>query len=624
MDPAELRTTANTRDDEQALLSGGSLTMDLLLVSRSRHNASQSIFKLPPELLYLIIEHLRIIYLPVGMSDTYRFDSPQMSRFKTTLLGGCTSHTSADSSGMLPFHSENYGPTYDAKHVAQFGYQSGFVAQQACPFHSLFYRGISAVKTIRRSVTFLPRHLNISQEFAPLKSSSRRPIPCVETRWRTLLTGPAPQLEVLEIQSRTHESLFLPSPWFTSAACATPTRLRRLVASNLCFPWQTAHLAYLTHLDLSRPFSSDSTVEAAWDVSGRRYTELPRDVTHPSMEHVWECLRRSPLLQYLRLFNFLPHYPIVEDIQARTRKITLPKLQEIHIEDHCYCIAVFLAALDAPRVQSANIRLASGMGHGYQWIVDYLASCTRRSTRPILALAVEANMVNWSVKTCPDAVDTMVMDNDRSPPMTSEPSFSFVISCSRRSALQQDHAPLKALIGALPLEDVETLLSSSDIENIQVDSFDTIASDLWSFIYECCTSAKTVRIVGMAIVHCVPLLAAGGDIPSLRYPPINDHWQQIPMLPAMTHLTLGFGEDGGSEAYIAECFLQRAQPELELATPECEHASQYVQVVRDYLASRAGRTALLEHLKLDVHDAGESDVNIGVYGAQLREVAAEV
>lgn len=63
--------------------------MDMLLVSRSRHNASQSILKLPPELLYLIIRHLRIrvIYLPVGMSDTYRFDSPPDESIQNDSLG---------------------------------------------------------------------------------------------------------------------------------------------------------------------------------------------------------------------------------------------------------------------------------------------------------------------------------------------------------------------------------------------------------------------------------------------------------------------------------------------------------------------------------------------------------
>lgn len=96
------------------------------------------------------------------------------------------------------------------------------------------------------------------------------------------------------------------------------------------------------------------------------------------------------------------------------------------------------------------------------------------------------------------------------------------------------------------------------------------------------------------------------------------------MLPAMTHLSVEFDDDG-RVWFIADCFIRWAQ--LEPATNKRERRGQYVQVIRNYLASRAasGSVAQLKSLKFDIYDSVSLDrMDILMYRNQLLEVAAEV
>lgn len=624
------------RSGEYALLGSepASVYFDSSLESRSRHNASQCIFKLPPELLCLVIKHLRIIYPSVGMFDTYRDDLSIAESSQSDSLGWVyITHVCrqlrevALSSGEL--WSDIRCEARCTRWLSEWLRRSDGtpLALTLLPWRM----GTGEDQKINTLFVEAPHHLTRLRSIEIELMSSP-----VLGSLRTLLTGLAPQLEAINIDARTPTLLLLPTPWFTSA---TAPRLYRLVVSRLCFPWTTAHFPHLTHLHISYPFSRDSAVriEAAWPDPATGHADIPREMTHPSMDHVWECLHRFPLLQTLRLYNALPSCSDIEAMlwQRRAGKISMPSLREIRIEDHCHRCAVFLAALDTPQLESLDVELSSGTRSSdgetdsvtmksYRWMVEFSASYAQHSDRRILGLDIEVNMYNWSLKAYLDSnIQDTHTDESAS---TSRPLFSFAVSRlggDMIESAQREHlADLKILIGALPLDNVETLLSSSDIDHAIIAGIEVISTDLWRHIYKCCSTAKVLHVVHTAIIHCVPLLAAGNSHTNLPHSLRIDD-EQIPMLPAMTHLSLKFEKMWARRGeYIADSLVLWAQ--LDPATTLIELTQQYVQVIRDCLASRSGHTTSLKYLELDVCATDDGDADLRTYELPLHEVAAEV
>ncbi|KAI0809006.1 hypothetical protein BC629DRAFT_1080274 [Irpex lacteus] len=608
------------RSGESALLGSepASIYIDSSLESRSRHNASQCILKLPPELLCLVIKHLRIIYPPIGMFDTYRDDL------------SIAESSQSDSLGSGELWSDIRCEARCTRWLSEWLRRSDStpLALTLLPWRM----GTGEDQKINTLFVEAPHHLT------RLRSIEIELMPSpVRGSLRTLLTGLAPQLEAINIDAHTPTLLFLPTPWFTSA---TAPRLYRLVVSGLCFPWTTAHLPHLTHLHISYPFSRDSAmrIEAAWPNPATGDADIPRDMTHPSMDHVWGCLHRFPLLQTLRLYNALPSCSDIEAMlwPGRAGKISMPSLREIRIEDHCHRCAVFLAALDTPQLESLDVELSSGTRSSdgetdsatmksYRWMVEFFASYAQHSDQhSILGLDIEVNMYNWSLKAY---LDSNIQDThtDESA-YTSRPLFSFAVSRlggDMIESVQREHlADLKTLIGALPLDNVETLLSSSDIDHAIIAGIEVISTDLWRHIYKCCSTAKVLHVVHTAIIHCVPLLAAGNSNTNLPHSLRIDD-EQIPMLQALTHLSLKFEKMWARRGeYVADSLVLWAQ--LDPATTLVELTQQYVQVIRDCLASRSGHTTSLKYLELDVCATDDGDADLRTYELPLHEVAAEV
>ncbi|KAI0812245.1 hypothetical protein BC629DRAFT_1471428 [Irpex lacteus] len=651
----------------------------------TRHNASQPILKLSPEILGLIILYLRTIDpFPSPQALEHASSSTPSSDPGFVVIGlGWVYITHV--CRQLRYAALGYGELWDellctpgcTRWITEWLERSG-----GFPL-ALTLKPLASKKRFRTRTTEDQVICKILEKTPENLSRLRSVLVTLTPRTlgllRPLFTRPAPNLSEIDIDIRGKVGCHyaIPTPWF--AAEPLP-HLTRLVLRESYIPWSTFNCPNLTHLEVTHklclptqetPIIRES-VCSVWKVTDEELAAMNKSTFTPSLDEFERCLRRLPLLETIILRRTLPQLPTpvrltITDGQAQPSKIPMLRLRKLEIsEDNCARCNIFLNMLDMPQLDHLAVDVKQPAGGAaatqYALLVDYLSSYTQKFGPPISALDVNVEALRWevcvAVRDMDSSDDEHGLGGDGSASIQKKEKAREILRMSSHLngagiTTEARHLSLLGFLTALhnshAFSSLDSLsasgafwISANQGPNGQPQGEQAVYLDpiLWSTIFHMCANARVVRAATMAILAILPLLA-----PDHVNGVLMVQGTRTPIFPRLESLELVFvpGMPWVTEVLFELLTCQRGRTEVQvesrshryvLAVKACLdlHAAHYrssapLPATSSSSEDDSDESELnlrpLEYLKLEVW-YGEKDESLEEYRELLKGAAKEI